>query len=336
MWANELRPKTMAEVIGQDSAIKTLMDSKESSTFILHGPSGVGKTSLARIFANDIDSEIIEINGSDNNGVDAARSLIDIAKYEPVFNKHRTLIIDEAHFLTTAAWNALLKILEESPKTTKWIICTTEFSKIPVTIKTRAVVIRLQPISRALIASYLSSIADHKMLPEAVRGHISEISMRSEGRLREAITALETLATTSQLPYSFSTLDAIKFLKDCFDYNKKAVVATLETMSHEDVKFVINFMYSYLKFLVLLQDGVGNKNTIMNQAGLDPAYTEPLREMQASLWNSCPIREEQLVASVTHLYNFYNRIMIHYNDFAETPLSFGMAVMRWIGGTDDL
>ena len=87
MWATKYRPKQYSEVVGQKDAVAILKSSVgKSTTFILHGPSGVGKTTLARIFADSINGEAIEINGADNNGVDNVRNLISSATYQPVFH----------------------------------------------------------------------------------------------------------------------------------------------------------------------------------------------------------------------------------------------------------
>ena len=159
------RPKTFSEVAGQKVIIKTLQNSithnKIGHAYLFSGPRGTGKTSIAKIFAkavnclnphegnpcNECDickgldkgdiSDVIEIDAASNNGVDEIRDLRDKVKYMPGASKYKVYIIDEVHMLTTGAFNALLKTLEEPPKHVIFVLATTEAYKIPATILSR-------------------------------------------------------------------------------------------------------------------------------------------------------------------------------------------------------
>ena len=142
--AVKYRPNSWDEVFGQDVIVEILKKQIETNTiknaYIFSGASGCGKTTVARIFANEINDHKglpIEIDGASNNGVDNVKNIINEASQRSLNSEYKIYIIDEAHMLTTPAWNAFLKTIEESPKYTIFIFCTTDPQKIPETIKNR-------------------------------------------------------------------------------------------------------------------------------------------------------------------------------------------------------
>ena len=338
MWALDYRPTNFSEVVEQADAIKTLKSSiGKSTTYILHGDSGVGKTTIARIFANHVNGEAIEINGADTNGVDDVRNLISSASYIPAFNDYRVFIIDECHMLTTAAWNALLKVLEESPKTTLWMLCTTEYAKIPQTIKSRSTMVPLKRISKQAMKDHLSKIANEKSV-EISNEVLNEIIIRSEGRLREAVVSLEHYAMTQELPYTFSTLDAIRFLTDIFSNNTLKVTESLNQIRNEDVHTIIRFINDYLKLLLLRNDlgrDVSTETILDSYTSISSSYIEDLRILQEEIWKSVPTGQEQVKASIEFMYQFYDKLMTHYNDFRDSRLSLSVATLYIMGTLND-
>lgn len=136
------RPKTFDKVSGnkaQITALQSVVEAEGASTYLLSGPSGVGKTTLGRIIADSLNYELVEVDGAVNTGVDAARDLVRGAHLRSLGAKRgRVYLIDEAHQLSTSAFNALLKVTEEPPPGVIWVLATTEPGKILPTIRNRA------------------------------------------------------------------------------------------------------------------------------------------------------------------------------------------------------
>lgn len=330
MWANQYRPKNYEEVVGQEKAVKILKNSVgNATTFILHGPSGVGKTTLARIFADSINGEAIEVNGADNNGVDDVRALISSATYQPVFHDYRVFIIDECHMLTNSAWNALLKILEESPKTTLWMLCTTEPSKIPPTIKSRSTDVCLEVVSKTKLIELLKGILkkEGKTASEEV---ISDIAVHSNGRVREAIVHLETFVTTGVLSLPMTTIDIIRLLTALYNKDALYVSSAITKLDNEDVYSMIRFLNDYLRLLVLrkkLPQSVKTSEILDTFTSISSFYLDELRVLQDAIWQAVDTNKEQWEGSVHLIYNLYESMMKHYNDFRDTGISVQFAIL---------
>src|SRR5881397_3938719 len=188
--ARKYRPQRFADVVGQEHVTQTLSNAIEQKrlahAYLFCGPRGTGKTTIARIFAkclnctggpkvnfDDDDSrcreiaegrslDVLEIDGASNNGVEQVRELRETCKYAPASGRFKIYIIDEVHMLSTAAFNALLKTLEEPPEHVKFMFATTDPEKVLPTIMSRCQRFDLRRIPAALIAKHLKYIAGNE------------------------------------------------------------------------------------------------------------------------------------------------------------------------------
>jgi len=220
VFARKYRPKTFNDVLGQDHVVRTLRNAIEQNrlahAYLFVGPRGTGKTSTARIFAkalncpngpkidfnpdDDVCQEIaegrsldvLEIDGASNNGVDQVRDLRESVKYSPARGQFKIYYIDEVHMLSTAAFNALLKTLEEPPPHVKFIFATTEVQKILPTILSRCQRFDLRPIPTQTIADHLLHIAslENIKLDTAAAWAIAK---GADGGMRDAQSMLDQL-----------------------------------------------------------------------------------------------------------------------------------------------
>lgn len=171
------RPDAFDAVIGQDAVVKPLsrmIKKREAQSYLLCGPSGTGKTTLARICAYEVgcdDKDVIEIDGATYTGIDDMRRIHEVIRFKPFGgSKARSVILDEAHRLSRNAWDSLLKVVEEPPKGVYWFFCTTEANKVPTTIKTRCASYTLKPVADKDLGTILSDVCDLEKikLPEDV------------------------------------------------------------------------------------------------------------------------------------------------------------------------
>ena len=256
--ARKYRPQNFQELIGQDILVNTLKnalnDGRLAHAFLLTGIRGIGKTTTARIIAKAFNCEgnnnnkptfeicnncgpckaitkgnsldVIEIDAASKTGVDNIREIIESVMYSTNEMRFKIYIIDEVHMLSTAAFNALLKTLEEPPNNTKFIFATTETKKIPATIISRCQRFDLKRIDHEVLINHLKSIwvkEDITIDDESLK----QISSSSEGSMRDALSILDQVAALSnnqiqitelrQLLGIRSKLDFIKLYKFCLD-----------------------------------------------------------------------------------------------------------------------
>ena len=215
------RPIEFAQVVGQQVAVAiaqaSLAQTPLQTTFLLVGASGSGKTTLARIMArslnckeklgvepcnqcssclshlNDNHLAINEINGADKNGVDDARGIIERCQVNTLDSKYRVFIIDECHQMSKPAQNAMLKLLEDPPQDTIFILCTTEEDKLLETIRSRARILRFHTVPRDLVTGYLLNVAYHEGI-SLTEQEAQRIYEYNKGSIRQS---LQTLGTVS-------------------------------------------------------------------------------------------------------------------------------------------
>ena len=205
--ATKYRPKTFDDVVEQglivDIVRKMCADKQLSNrNFLFIGSAGCGKTTLGRIIANELNegvAEPIEIDAASNSGVEQIRGIVREAQQYPVVGKYKVFIIDECHALSSAAWQALLKVLEECPARTVMIFCTTNPEKIPATILSRVQTFQLSKISLAGITSRLKYVLDCEIAEGKSITYedpaLSFIAKLAAGGMRDALTLLDKALT---------------------------------------------------------------------------------------------------------------------------------------------
>ena len=217
--ARKWRPKTFAEIAGQEHVVTALANALSRGrlhhAYLLTGTRGVGKTTIARILAKslnclthgvtatpcgtcaactDIDAgrfvDLLELDAASNTGIDNMREILDNARYAPTVGRYKVYLIDEVHMLSKAAFNSMLKTLEEPPEHVKFVLATTDPQKIPVTVLSRCLQFNLKQLPQALIAERLAAILDAEKIgadPPA----LALLARAAQGSMRDALSLLD-------------------------------------------------------------------------------------------------------------------------------------------------
>lgn len=192
--AIKYRPKRFEDVVGQDVTIKILTNQINNNSYshaiLFSGNAGCGKTTCARIFANMIDGEILELDCASHNGVSEIKEIVDMARVKPLIHEYKVIILDECHTLTPQAWASLLIVLEENLSSTIFLFCTTDTQKIPNTIMSRVQRFNFLPISNKLIYNRLITICNSENIIISKESLIY-IVKSANGSLRQALTNLD-------------------------------------------------------------------------------------------------------------------------------------------------
>lgn len=262
--AIKYRPKFWEDVVEQGPIKQILQEQLKTGThkncYLFTGGAGTGKTTCARIFANEINNHKgnpIEIDAASNNGVENVRDIIDNAKFKALDAPYKVYIIDECHMLSTGAWNAMLKLLEEPPTQTVFIMCTTDPQKIPATILSRVQRYDFQRITFEGIVSRLRYICKQEGLVYDLEA-IEQIAKIADGGCRDSITLLDKVTsytdriTIKGVMEALGTTDYETMFQLTENIIKKLEPSTIEIIEtvHRSGVDLKQFMKQYSYFLL--------------------------------------------------------------------------------------
>jgi len=198
------RPATFAEVVGQEQVTKPLEEAAKTKkighAYLFAGSRGLGKTSVARIFASAIgckENDLHEVDAASNNSVEDIRTLTEGVYTLPFESPYKVYILDEAHMLSKSAWNAFLKTLEEPPAHAVFILATTELEKVPETVQSRCQVFEFKKPTRAVLAKMTMAVAKkegYTLTPDAAE----LIALLAEGSYRDALSVLQKVFAATE------------------------------------------------------------------------------------------------------------------------------------------
>lgn len=310
----KFRPPVFDDVKGQDHIVTTLKNQIKSDrvghAYLFCGTRGTGKTSVAKIFARAVNCEhpvdgspcgecetckaiaagtsmnVIEIDAASNNGVDSIREIVDEVSYSPTHGKYKVYIIDEVHMLSTGAFNALLKTLEEPPSYVIFILATTEVQKIPITILSRCQRYDFHRITASIIEDRLKEVTDAEGVQVEERA-LKYIAKAADGSMRDSLSLLDQCIAFNygeELTYDkvLNVLGAVdtEVFGKLFDYlytqnasGALTLLSDIVVQGRELTQFVSDFVW-YLRNMMLVTSSDQMEDVV-------DVSTENLKEMKA-------------------------------------------------------
>ncbi|HVX90593.1 MAG TPA: DNA polymerase III subunit gamma/tau [Candidatus Paceibacterota bacterium] len=284
----QYRPQGWKDVTGQPQVTEALSEQiasgKVGHAYLFAGSRGLGKTSVARIFAREIgttEKDLYEIDAASNNSVDDIRNLTENVYTLPFESPYKVYILDEAHMLSKGAWNAFLKTLEEPPAHAVFILATTELDKVPETVQSRCQVFTFKKPGRAELAKVVKKIAEkegYDIEPSAA----DLIALLADGSYRDALSVLERALTVAQgkslkraavedatgSPKHALVADLAKALSEG---NQNAALATVRKAADAgiDMKLYLSLVLDYLRAVLLVRHAAGLRKEYEAELGAD-------------------------------------------------------------------
>ncbi len=365
--ARKYRPSTFDDLIGQDAMVRTLRNAFDLNrihqAYILTGVRGVGKTTTARILARAFNYElpargdapavtrptidmlepgihcpaiiesrhvdVIEMDAASNTGIDDVREIIESARYKPVMARYKVFIIDEVHMLSKAAFNGLLKTLEEPPEHVKFLFATTEIEKVPVTVRSRCQRFDLRRIDADLMISHLSSICDREgvrisdkalaLIARAAEGSVRDALSLTDQAIAHGSTAGEDSISESVVRDMLGVADRTRII-DIFEAVMRGDVAAALAMLKEqydqgaDPGLVLSDLAEFVHFVTTLKIAPGVKL----DASITQEEAERGRRAAASL----------AVSTLTRAWQILTKGILEIRDSARPLASADMVLVR--------
>ena len=292
--ARKYRPQSFKDVIGQDTVVRTLQNAIETERihhgYLFSGVRGVGKTTAARILAKalncatgptiepcnvctqcreiteGIDLDVREIDAATYTGVDNVRELRDVSQFAPARDHYRIFIIDEAHMLSTASWNALLKLIEEPPPHVIFMFATTEMHKVPQTILSRVQKFIMRKITLDDLVKRLADVCEAEGI-RADRGALEIIARRGEGSVRDSLSLLDQIIAfsgRSVTPADVATILGLsettffaRVISQVAEGDHSGVLETLQEAADtgRDFRMLYRDLLNFVRNLLLLAGG---------------------------------------------------------------------------------
>jgi DNA polymerase-3 subunit gamma/tau len=296
--ARKYRPQTFVDVVGQETAVRTLQNAIEGSrihhAYLFSGVRGVGKTTTARILAKalncangpsiepdntctmcreiteGIDMDVREIDAATYTGVDNVRELRDVSQFHPARDRYRIFIIDEAHMLSAASWNALLKLIEEPPPHVIFMFATTEMHKVPQTILSRVQKFILRKIELKDLIGQLERVCKAEGI-EAERAALEIVARRGEGSVRDSLSLLDQIIAFSGRSISITDVATILGLSETNFFARIATyiaqgdhAGVLDALQEaadtgRDFKMLYRDLLNFVRNLLLLAGGANEQ-----------------------------------------------------------------------------
>ena len=340
--ARKWRPQNFDEVVGQEHITRTLKNALElgrvAHAFLFSGPRGVGKTSVARILAKALNCaqgptptpcnacqacaeitqgnslDVLEIDGASNRGIDEVRELRENIKYLPAHGGYKIFIIDEVHMLTTPAFNALLKTLEEPPAHAIFIMATTDAHKVPITILSRCQRYDFKRLTTGAIQAHLAQLARREGWPLAPEG-LQLIAQEAEGGMRDAQGLLDQVITFGGPAVTPGEIARILGLTD-----RQLLLKTLEAIMHRQGAVLLEIIaecyehghdlrrfYQDLLFF--------SRHLVIARLGAEARHLADIADQE---WESLQTLANS--ASQAHLFNLLNTLLKGEEELRRSPL----------------